>query len=71
MIMNPIRAGAACRHPSSMAKAMLNLLAEAEKRRRIRRKMKKLSELPRHLLLDIGLEQQAAQDDPTIPHHWR
>tara|TARA_R110002049_G_scaffold305535_1_gene502476 strand:+ start:12013 stop:12228 length:216 start_codon:yes stop_codon:yes gene_type:complete len=71
MTMISIHAGAARRHPSSIARALLDRLAEVAKRRRIRRDMKGLSRLPRHLLRDMGLEHYAAPDDPAIPHHWR
>lgn len=71
MTMISAHAGATRRHPSSIARALLDLLEEAAKQRRIRREMKELSRLPRHLLRDMGLEQYAAQDAPTIPHHWR
>ena len=71
MTMISIHAGARRRPPSSIAMALLDRLAEAAKRRRIRREMKELSRLPRHLLQDMGLEQYAAPDEPVIPHHWR
>jgi uncharacterized protein YjiS (DUF1127 family) len=71
MTMISIHAGAARRHPSSIARALLDLLAEAAERRRIRKEMKELSKLPRHLLRDMGLEQYAAPDVPTILNHWR
>jgi uncharacterized protein YjiS (DUF1127 family) len=69
--MISIHAGAPRRQPSSIAKALLNLLAEAAKRRRIRKEMKELSKLPHHLLRDMGLEKYVAPNVPTIPIHWR
>lgn len=71
MTMTSIHAGAPRREPSSIAKAVLDLLAEAAKRRRFRSEMKGLPRLSRHLLRDVGLEQYAAPDDPAIPNHWR
>ncbi|MEX5727526.1 uncharacterized protein Ga0609869_000879 [Rhodovulum iodosum] len=71
MTMIYIHAGAARRHPSSIARALLDRLAKAAKRRRIRKEMKELSRLPRHLLRDMGLEQYASPDVPTFPNHWR
>jgi uncharacterized protein YjiS (DUF1127 family) len=71
MTTTSILAGAARRHPSSIARALLDRLAEAAERRRIRKEMKVLSKLPRHLLRDVGLEHCAAPDVPTISNHWR
>lgn len=71
MTMISIHEGAPRRHPSGTAKALLDRLAEAARRRRIRKEMKGLSKLPRHLLRDMGFEQYAAPDDPAILHHWR
>ena len=71
MTMTSIQSGAPRRPASSIARALLDRLAEAAKRRRIRKKMKELSRLPHHLLRDVGLEQYGAPDDPAIPHHWR
>jgi uncharacterized protein YjiS (DUF1127 family) len=51
--------------------ALRNRLADAAKRRRFRKEMKALSQLPLHLLRDMGLEHYAAPDVPAIPHHWR
>lgn len=59
-------AAAPRRQPPSIAKALLNRLAEAAKRRRVRRGMQELSQLPRHVLRDIGLEHHAALDAPPI-----
>ncbi len=70
MTMISIHAGATRRHPSSIARDLLDRLAEAAKRRRIHKEMKGLSHLPRHLLRDMGLEQYAAPDVPTLPNHW-
>ncbi|MEL6799226.1 MAG: DUF1127 domain-containing protein [Pseudomonadota bacterium] len=66
-----IHAGAPLGHPSSIARVLLDRLAKAAKRRRNRRGMKELSQLPRHLLRDMGLEHCAAPDAPTISNHWR
>jgi uncharacterized protein YjiS (DUF1127 family) len=66
-----IHAGAPRRHPSGIERALLDRLAEAAKRRRIRKEMKELSKLSRHLLWDVGLEHYAAPDVPTISNHWR
>lgn len=70
MTMISIHAGAPRRKTSGFAKALLNLLAEAARRRRIRREMKELSKLSHHLLHDMGLEQCAAAREPTITIHW-
>ncbi|WP_430448830.1 hypothetical protein [Rhodophyticola sp.] len=70
MTMISIHAGAPRRPPSSIAKALRDRLAEAAKRQRIRKEMKELSKLPRHLLRDMGLEQYAAPREPTINIHW-
>jgi len=69
--MVAIHAGAPRRQPWSNAKVLLNRLAEAAKRRRIRKEMEELSHLPHLLLRDMGLERYAARDVPTIPNHWR
>jgi uncharacterized protein YjiS (DUF1127 family) len=71
MTMISNHAGAPRRPPSNIARALLDRLAEASKRRRIRREMKELSQLPHHLLRDMGLERYAAPKVPAIPHHWR
>jgi len=71
MTMTSIQSYARRRQPSSIAKTLLDRLAEAAKRRRIRREMRALSQLPHHLLRDMGLEQYAAPDDPATPNHWR
>jgi uncharacterized protein YjiS (DUF1127 family) len=71
MTMISIHAGAPRRQPGSIARALRNHMAEAAKRRRIRKEMKELSRLPRHLLRDMGLEQYASPDVPTISNHWR
>jgi uncharacterized protein YjiS (DUF1127 family) len=71
MTMISIHAGARRRPPSSIAMALRNRLADAAKRRRFRKEMKALSQLPLHLLRDMGLEHYAAPDVPAIPHHWR
>jgi uncharacterized protein YjiS (DUF1127 family) len=65
MTMISIHAGAPRRRSSSIARALRNQMAEAAKRRRIRKEMKELSHLPRHMLRDMGLEQYAAPDSPT------
>ena len=66
-----IHAGAPRRHFSSIKGALRNRLAEAAKQRRIRKEMKELSRLPRHILRDMGLEHYAAPDVPAIPAGWR
>lgn len=71
MTMTSTHVGAPRRKPSSIAKTVRDLLEEAAKRRRIRREMNELSRLPRHLLRDMGLEQYAASEEPTIPNHRR
>lgn len=71
MTMISIHAGAPRRHPSSIARALLDRLAHAAKQRRIRQEMKELSKLPRSLLRDMGLEQYARPDVPTISEIWR
>jgi uncharacterized protein YjiS (DUF1127 family) len=71
MTMISIHAGAPRRQPGSIAVALLDRLAEAAKRRRIRKEMKELSLLSHHLLRDMGLDQYAAPNDPAVPHHWR
>ena len=68
MTMISIHAGGPRRQPSSIATLLRNLLAEAARRRRIRKEMKGLSRLPRHLLRDMGLEHYAAPPEPTISH---
>jgi len=71
MTLISIHAGAPRRHPLNIARALRNRLEDAAKRRRIRRELKELSQLPHHLLRDIGLEQHAAPEVPAIPRHWR
>lgn len=70
MTMTSIHAGAPRRHPSRIATSLLNLMAEAAKRRRIRKEMRELSRLPRHRLRDMGLEQYAEPPDPIIHHRF-
>jgi len=70
MTMISIQSGARRRQPSSIEKALITLQAEAAKRRRIRKAMKELSQLHHHhLLRNMGLEQYAAPNVPTIPNH--
>ncbi len=65
-----IHAGAPRRQSLGIARALRKRLAEAAKRRRIRKEMKELSHLPRHILRDMGLEHYAAPDVPTISNYW-
>ena len=71
MTMISIHAGAPRRQPPSLSRALLDLLAEAARRRRKRMEMTELSRLPHHLLRDMGLERYAALDVRTISNHWR
>ena len=70
MTMTSIRVGASRRPPSGIAGALLELLASAAERRRIRKELKELSRLPRHLLRDVGLEHYAEPVLPAKPNNW-
>lgn len=71
MTMISSNAGAGRRQVSRLADDFRLWAESAGERRRIRREMRELSQLPDHLLRDMGLEQYAAPRDAEVQLFWR
>lgn len=64
-------AGGARPAPPRFAAAVLRWRAQMRQRRRLRRELKDVSRLSRHLLRDIGIEDYADLPEPEIPANRR
>lgn len=63
--------GAPHRHYPGIARGVRRRIARARQEHRERRMMAELSQLPAHVLKDIGLEDYAQPREPTDPRAWR
>jgi len=71
MTMISSNAGAGRRRVPRIAVDIRRWVESAGERRRVRREMRELSQLPDHLLRDMGLEQYAAPRDAAVLLIWR
>lgn len=55
---------------SNFAEVVTGWIVNTRERQRLRREKRALSQLPNHLLRDVGLEQYAKPPDPIIHHHF-